>query len=571
MPHRQSIGKLLVNGAPKGTAWMITPNLALTANHCFRGAPAGAELKVRFGLNEHIVQILESDAGLDIALLSFAPGAVLPVNLKLLARPAEAMQPGQVAPIWGGFGYPPAINEGDGFTMSGKVDDLRWTRYGQPAVQLTCEQVTNRPDFNKAFLGGFSGGPAFAHRDDVSGVFGVILEAPPELAEKVISAVPVEAIIERFPGHLNVPVKSWDAITGRVVITQGPGTSVRSNVSFESIDAMWRNRIGGMWCNLEPDIPGALPGAVARLLLHARATGTPVLNLEMPIGWRDKVRAAGKNWIHVEAFKPDALIGGYAWNALNGAVPVDGTLHADANALAHAIHQYCDLWILRELRTAMIGLLEADSTVEQLRFAIARDLREQMGTLWATWHQQLQANPVLLHHFLALLMTEVGDYDTTTPSGGAGTVTLFPCLLRALAFSLAVCSCKTKISALKHPAPGNVGTPTLSGHVCGIGLFNGQLLHLGLGSHQWATSVVLIPNCPERWEQIQSTEARFDKVDGDASLRRDPPRNLVLTGDRELLTALGVSRDAFGAKLEERCKDFAELQQSYAKQSKPNA
>ena len=569
MAYQDSVGQVFVGNKPAGTVWMITSTLAVTARHCFDDYPEPRQIKVKFGQIEHEVSILEADVALDIALLNFPHGGQLPPNLGLLARPDRA-SPLVTTDRWSAFGYAPAIVEAEnGSALSGTITNPFLEVAGQAVAQLFCEQGGgNEVNFRRAIFGGFSGGPIVAVRDGQEGVVAVILEAPPANAEIVIYSRPIDAVWTRFKEHLDIPVRSWDAKAGRLVICRAANGSLRSNISSNLLAAAWETNLASLWCNAVPDEGGPLALAVARLLLHAKSAGQPSLYFAMDQGWKSAVVSYGKHCITTVNFSAGDQVAKFDWRPLTEPAPVEGYVFANEAALAVYIHRLCDAWTFAQLRDAMIKLWDAHSTIPELHFEIAADIRGKMKPAWTSWVNELKDNPVLLHHFLALLVTERGDH--TGDSAGPGAATLKGCLLKGLAFSLAVCSCRPSLLTLKHPTPGNVGTEALAGHICGVGLYRGALLHLYIGEHDWSTIVVTLPNCEHRWESVMVDRHRLDQATDDASIKRDAPRHIVLTGDRALMISLGTGLQAFDLELDRRCSALLELQSSYSNEkSKP--
>src|ERR1035438_3101866 len=107
MPRFQdSVGLLELAGNGIGSAWMVAPELALTALHCFGGAQNPIAIRIKFGATRHDAVIVDSDAALDVALLRVVPNDVMPLPVPLLACPAADPS---VPPRWKAHGFPAAI------------------------------------------------------------------------------------------------------------------------------------------------------------------------------------------------------------------------------------------------------------------------------------------------------------------------------------------------------------------------------------------------------------------------------------------------------------------------------
>jgi Trypsin-like peptidase domain len=563
MPNfQESIGALVIAGTVKGTAWMVTADLALTASHCFDEEQADAEIHVRFGQTTHVAILLDHDPSLDVILLRITANGSLPSALPLLACPATDPFP---SAHWKAHGFPGSITAAsNGVTIAGTVNQFTTTYNNVPSVLLYCQEGLNVPNFRTAVFGGMSGGPIVSNRDGVYGVFGMIFEAPISAGERLIYGVRLDSIINKFAGYLAaVPVKSWDITAELAVIVKQTDGSIKSNIDNAFIGAAWKHGITGVWCNIRADESASLSSAIARLLLHASGSTPAALQLAGASAWRDTVISTAREWVPVVGFIANNLTHYYVWQELNTPAPPDGRAFTTYDELARELHRLCDHWLLHQLRDNMQSLLVAPSTASMLGYEIADDLRREMRPLWTRWFNLLEKDPDLLHHFLALFLTENGVFDRSISYGAAGPRSLNGCLFRPLVYAVAVCACLPPLADLKHPQPGNLGTEDFPGHACGIEIFKAKKLHLGIGRHSWATIVALVPNCEQSWAALQTEQQRFDHPTETASLRRDPVRSVVFTGDRDILSALELGSAALRHYLEQRVDEFHNQQRDY--------
>ncbi|GAA3348116.1 hypothetical protein GCM10020358_65340 [Amorphoplanes nipponensis] len=149
--------------ASSGTAFAVSPTLALTALHCvsdFDGFTESASVTcqsltwLRFGKGGAVrAQVIGYDTKLDVALLQMCDA--LPPEIEPIALTSGCFE----QDLWYSLGFPDSVvaNDGlDGFAISGRVTYAYATiRDGQsPAIQLSCRQSAAG-----APLAGVSGAP----------------------------------------------------------------------------------------------------------------------------------------------------------------------------------------------------------------------------------------------------------------------------------------------------------------------------------------------------------------------------------------------------------------------------
>lgn len=140
-PNHQLATARLTVGSHTGTAWLVVPELVLTAAHCVADLDCeevrpGTIILTFFGGQVRVAQIEDVDYELDIALLRLNEPltAVEPLALGLLPEPLP-----EEPPRWVGYGYGRVQSE-DGLPLSGQVLSAH-ARYKQsPALQLRCDQ-----------------------------------------------------------------------------------------------------------------------------------------------------------------------------------------------------------------------------------------------------------------------------------------------------------------------------------------------------------------------------------------------------------------------------------------------
>jgi hypothetical protein len=185
-----------------GTAWLCASELALTAAHCVEarqvppapdvglGKPmAPSDLTLEFPWERDnvvkVVEVVGFDRGIDAALLRLEAGRVpLGVEpLTIAALPTGLTE--KDGTRWSAYGFPRA--HGEGLTLTGSITDPDGKVGRFPAIQLLCEQ---------GGLGELNGssGSAVRYGDRAVGLirYGT-------LAQRVIFAVPIDAIAAAFP------------------------------------------------------------------------------------------------------------------------------------------------------------------------------------------------------------------------------------------------------------------------------------------------------------------------------------------------------------------------------------
>jgi hypothetical protein len=570
-----SIGKVS-QGGTWGTCWLISPRHAITANHCVGDIGSLVLLEFRDAQDNLLrvdAQVLSKEEILDGALLQFDCDIPL-VPLAICGCENISTVPGVQ---WNGHGFParaqPVIDRvalhGTIINQHGRLS----SGFGRaPVIQIFCEEgqgvgwISTENSFGQriSYLQGISGGPVCVPNQN-NRVIGIIRCSP--FSETTIFATPIYKLMEAFKEHLpGVVLYSWQ--TDIIWIQSDPSAPkvVHTNISGQNIHASWQH--GGpvrqLFCNLRPADAGLLVAAILRIALHAPSvTQLIVTKHEL---WRERFSQLAKDWIPLKQFDAGQLTPTFTETPA-------GINHAGGESLsiqevASMIHATCDRWILDELSDQIERVFASDNSVGIFGFQIALDIRAQMRMMWQEWRQSLEADTLLLHHFLALMVTINGEHDTLSqPVVGAGPRTLDRCILRTLAFSLAVSSCSETLFMPKGLHPGNLSHGAGDGHACGIEVHNGVSLHSALRKiADWKVRVLLLTHLSCSQRELTATNKRINEpISGSRpTLDRPPIRTLLLPGDQvEMTDAMAQGVDALSLHLADLSSAFSEEQNDY--------
>lgn len=162
-----------------GTAWFVNERLALTAAHCVGPVQENQAVTVELGDRSLTAVVKWKNSELDAALLQV--GEKLPIAPAQLARVAPQQTGLKIG--WSAFGYPSAYPEG--LTITGLLTSTDGRQRGLRLIELACYQGVDSTALN-----GMSGAALCVNSNAV----GIIVSAPPRLSQRVVFAVPLEAI-----------------------------------------------------------------------------------------------------------------------------------------------------------------------------------------------------------------------------------------------------------------------------------------------------------------------------------------------------------------------------------------
>lgn len=564
-----SSGKIHFDGE-QGTCWLITPSRVITAAHCV-GA-IGTEAVVDFSGTSVTAKVLDRAEDLDAAVLEIPSLANSPPPLAVCERPRDENAKSQ----WSSFGFPGVLSEHVlGLTLGGAIRNFRAGRkVAGDALQLQCDEggLPHLPDLDdhgdqvQVFSG--MSGAAVRAGGTAGPVVGLWLQSPTVLHGVAIFVSPMEDVVTRFRSHLfEVAIRPWDDRPFLDIRRLSDGTCrVAAQPSLAEIASAWN---GSQPLRIACDFPTgevrALQTALLRLVLHT--PNIAALEFPNPADWRSAAVQAGRNGMPINDFIAATVIDPLPWSALATPAPPEAmTTDITPEAVARAIHSSCNHWTLGRLASEIDRVLAEEHTQELIRFHIADDLREPMRELWDQWRPILAGDPAFLGHFLTLMLTEEGDFDVTKRALIAvGPRTLSICLVRLLAYTLAVNCCLPKPFQPSGVLPGNLEHAEHAGHACGIEIYQKQRLHLTIDSCQWRTPIVLIPHLYQDSSVMRAAALPLNVQPGapTSALSSAPPRTWLLTGAKELHDAMSASRAALTDLLRQQSEEFYTLQKRY--------
>jgi hypothetical protein len=564
-----SIGRIL---SPKrGTCWLIAPSRAITAAHCV--GSIGTTAEVEFGDSKTMARVLDRDASLDAAILEVGLLINPAPPLSICCRPF-----GKVTSSWSAFGYPPALDSTmNGLMIGGLIRDFRACRRTVgDTLQLLCDEggfEHIEDDFDESgdpvqVFAGMSGAAVCATAS-ADRIVGLLVQSPPITLGKVILISPMEQIVERFKASLlDVVVEPWDDTPFLDIRKSDKGACrVTAYPSIENIAVAWdaESKPLRIACDFSRGEAPELQFVLMRLIAHSENIGA--LEFSNYHEWKDATIQAAKKGLPIDSFDADSAISRKSWSALTAGSPLSSKLiELTQTEIAKEIHGACNRWVFTRLVSELERVLECDSTAELIHFDIAEDLRGPMRELWASWREHLNDSPAFLDHFITLMLTADGDFDVSrTALIAAGPKTLSACLVRLMAFTLAINCCLRGSLQPSKKLPGNLGNAEHTGHACGVQTHNRRHLHLTIIDHVWRTPVVFLPNLHQEAtiNYAASLPLNESLEKPNTSLSASPPRTWMLTGAAELLQAMGESKGALTSFLGRRGLEFYSQQKSH--------
>lgn len=163
--------------------------------------------------------------------------------------------------------------------------------------------------------------------------------------------------------------------------------------------------------------------------------------------------------------------------------------------LADELHLHLDIWVLSKVDSYIGGFLR-DGIEEgtDIALLIAKDLRDLMTVTWSDWMASFRTDPVLLGHFLCLMMSANGvEQPGARVLVGPSRISE---IIRGVIVSLAIASSWGAVGP-KSALPGNLhrkfdGAPDWSGHAFSSRHINGKITLLNIAEGMWKTEFVIL-------------------------------------------------------------------------------
>lgn len=567
---RESVARLVVGGQHIGSAWLVTPGLVCTANHCVVDCDLNANVELQFQSATITGSLIVKDPELDIALIQVGAASHSVAPLELIARPIQLTASTQ----WQLHGYPVQYAEyhDGGLSLDGHVDNARSGSAIRPLMQLSCNQGLTTGDGQPAQspFGGVSGCPVVVRprdNEDYTFVIGVVVHHHTS-QDNILYCTPIDEVVLRHSIRFSdANLKSWDA-TRKILIVGRDANGFRTNLDKNLIKNLWQDGLTGLWCNLLPDELPVLTSAIERIVVQspfARAAPNTDLHFRGADAWKSRCERCAKDWVPVEESTIKTTLGKYSFVELTDDwLPHGGEHFDDLAQLANHVRGLCNQWALERLRARMSETF--DNPVGELKYNIAPDVLVAMQELWTDWITVLSDDPATLHHFMGLMLSCDGGVSMADSAAGTGPETIDRCILRATVFAMALCvALPEQIQKPRGKSPGNLGQDDMSGHSSGIQTMSGLTLTMADRSHKWKTLFVMLPHLSAPWEAYRVGESRFDKEVNETgeSLNQEPASSLVLPGDIELMQAISNGLEELRALLRERYSNFQSAQDEY--------
>jgi len=568
---RESVSRLAVAGQHVGSAWLMTPNLVCTSNHCVVECELNAEVELQFPSASIMGTLIEKNSDLDIALIQVAATVHSIVPLKLIARPIAF-------PISKEFelhGYPVQNAEfiENGLTLGGVVRNGRAGTQASPLMQLYCDEGARLGDQGSPF-GGVSGCPVVIRpKDDAEPVVIGVTSHHHLAQDDILFCTPIDAVITEYANQTKgVELQSWDALQ-RVLLVVRDGEGYRTNLDEHLIKSLWQDGLTGLWCDLLTDECAALTSAVERIVVQSPfATARPMTDLHFAgaAAWQSRCECCTSDWVPVEDSTIKTTLGKYSFVELaNEELPRGGAHFDDLEQLANHLRILCNEWAFKRLRERVSETF--DNPAGELKYNIAPDVVVAMRKLWGEWINIFSSDPDILHHFIGLMLSCDGGLLMIDSAAGTGPETIDRCVLHATVFAMALCvALPEQLQSPRGKSPGNLGQDEMSGHSSGIQTMSGLTLRMAGQTHKWKTPFVMLPHLQVAWELYRVGESRFDKEVNESgkSLNHEPASSFVLPSDIELLGAIANGLDSLKALLRDRYTEFLSAQEQYVTEAK---
>lgn len=289
-----------------------------------------------------------------------------------------------------------------------------------------------------------------------------------------------------------------------------------------------------------PDQLGAAAGAILRVACHSRVNrlhATPAL-------WTRHVRALSLDSLHAEGMAMPTIIGGNPGGAAQDPVEVAPDI------LARRIHRALDAWLLDQLNAHLQPFFASNADPGRpVGLTVANDLRGAMAATWIDWQASFADDPVLLNHFLRLMICAVDDSENRDAAQVLVGPTKWKEIIRGTAVSLAIAAAWQTTSP-KGAGPGNLtrvrdGDSAWSGHGCAADLINGNDMALCAASYMWQTQFVILI-VKGTIEVARSAERAFAQVDSDQPTlsETDGAGPVIMSINRDFSNAVAAGLDA---------------------------
>jgi len=566
--YKKSVARLSVGSKQVGTAWLITPQFACTANHCFKVTGTSGNIVLNFKGTNVSATVEDYDKDLDVAILRLNTEISTVHPLECIGRPTNDI-PNQP---WLGYGFPPDVidfdEDDDGIVIGGKIRNFASMIGTSPRIQVRCEEGGDVAEGTFSNLCGISGGPIVVRtNEDFSPDFVVgLLSRHRRESDDTFFCVPVDVILNRFPVlSRDAQIKSWDASRRVITLVANGDGSFESNLDDQMLEAVWQSGLKGFYCKIDCEICKRFSDAVERLIVHAKTEdGQPPLELQFSNAalWNSQCQSAGSEWVPLESNTAGRIGDSYSFLEIRSPyLPKGGVLHQSINELTESIQAACDRWVMKHLPRKVDAIF--DDPRGHLRYVIADETVAAMKDLWEVWKVSLKS-PVQQRRFFALMITHDGTHPVEARAVGAGPRTLDRCILHSIGFSLAICAALSdRLHAVRADAPGNLGDDRLSGHSSGIETIGGMQLQDRHRFTQWQTAVVILPHLKGSYETFASMPETLEKevYSTPMSITHDPDSTFVINQDAALMRALEGGLQQLRNLLDDRFREIDRLQQ----------
>lgn len=544
------VAKLFSGLELKGSAWLISPDMAITALHCIQSEDGVAFTKLNLKFHEiegdFLIEHVEAKLPkMDIAILKLNVDStnLSPPIIQISRRSAVEGDNCRMR------GHPAisASNHPDGIPITGRILDsaLPYEEGNIKCNTICIDDVSVQAQGGTTSLQGISGGPVTLDGDSFS--IGVVISET--INGNQLRVISIQDIAENI-----------DIV--RFAINNSEHTNpVDKNVYISLCDETNKIKwsallspaeIGGIWgrnpslnaqsiiCNVPLRYLGKSAKALIRLLAYSNITTCKTLDGS---SWSKMLLNLGQSDMCPKVLP---TVDNYSLLMDKGLTCYPKRwLSYSSEELASEINSALNLYLIGELSTSLHDCLVLGFETH-LGGDIETSLKSKMWENWINWEEELKNDPELLRSYLIRVFSEEGACDTIDNellmSIGCSDIVsaqLYKATIYALAFST--------INISVNPIKNSVGNLSISksstGHACGKEYKGGKRFDRVISSVQWETDVVILPFI--QLPLIQSYEKSISMTKPDGALgeviRNIPP--IAIIGDIEFLEALesGVS------------------------------
>lgn len=532
---QERVARLFAGNRFQGSAWLVTPTLAISARHCVYAASLlEKDLTLSFprGPTGLTVTVVDENPELDTVLLELASPGLEGRVIHLARRPLLRLH--AAVTIAGHSGQSQQQMAGAA-TNRGQVIaiDQPLPNGGQSVYATLSGWSSGAADHEQ--LKGLSGGVVWDEADTEGRevfVTGLMLRNP---VWNNIFALPIAALLDWNSALSDAYERSPHRAAGALCIYQDATGGIQWSASLRPRESgiFWdgTNPITAINCrSSRADLGDELFWALVRLAFHCDVDCSVREHTEWAAAFN---RLSGQPPYPVKECDGLHRIP----TPVELFAPCEGHAAAD---LAQTIHTALDAWMLKSLDSTLRQILTG-TRPGYLDYEIQPALRFKMATLWTEWEKTLRGNSVLLRSVLVRLATHI---ENAQPQAEALSLVGPKADMRTFweptLFALALAAADIDL-CFAGGTCGNVQVfgGQVEGHACGCSKIGGRAIHMQLReSVIWGVALVLLPMMREPYLGAFKRFTTMDASSGMPRIGDRGPPPVIITGDGDFHSAL---------------------------------